>query len=398
MKEVVFKLVPTPSTALGDSTVAREPSKLFVSQTDLGIEVIVEGLAVEIELPVDMLDPLEEQTGSVGLNQERVDGAFEVGVLDTQKVVYRRDQPSSIFVHVRVHLDSDRHLVVTPAVPINLRDCRLFGLPARAVYDFKLVHSPSRASELATWLRHTPMNSMGDHERAGMFATRKLELYPEREPIKAITETISAHVQKGADDPSPPTVDFVFEDIVAPVGVGPTVPVGPGTLFPVPGHVTVGIRRPDPPPERPEESYLPSKAPVMLCWGGGSNFLGMLVESFFFQSLPLSVRDVGVHFNVAFYFDESGPDHQLTADLVENLTLRLGYRRGFSSWPGLPEPKAPGEQDVDALLHWEIADVVIDIVGVRVGFSFGKGRKAGTPEPPHQCAHTLRFSCRGPDA
>ena len=64
---------------------------------------MLEGLPVEIRLPPELVEPHPDEPGDPERRRSTVEvGEFEPGRLDDLKVIYRRGDRTSIFVHVRL--------------------------------------------------------------------------------------------------------------------------------------------------------------------------------------------------------------------------------------------------------------------------------------------------------
>ena len=102
MPDVEFRLLATGSA----------PPKVFVTHSDAGTAIVIDALPVEIRLPRRMLMPLEVQAGDpVPLEDVQVSG-FQSGFHDTLGITLRRDDVSSIFVHVKVRFTEAREVMV----------------------------------------------------------------------------------------------------------------------------------------------------------------------------------------------------------------------------------------------------------------------------------------------
>jgi hypothetical protein len=118
-------------------------ARLFVTQSERGLELVIEGLPVEIQLPT--AQPSDEATEQAhpggGPDVKLTDGAFAPGVYDSVEIILREPQPSIIRVHVKVRMTEEREFIVEPAVPLSFGPCRFLGLPCKGVHDFALVPS-----------------------------------------------------------------------------------------------------------------------------------------------------------------------------------------------------------------------------------------------------------------
>ncbi|WP_327085605.1 hypothetical protein OIE66_25020 [Nonomuraea sp. NBC_01738] len=216
---------------------ADTPARVFVTQSDTGVEVVVEGLPVEIRLPQGLVTPLrpeEEELLGPALIDVPQGGPFQAGGYDTLAVSLSEMNASSIFVHLRVRLTEELQVVLEPAVPISFGPCRFGGLPCRAVHDLGLLPYPVLSGahtehELPLeWARHTIPGGFG-MEGTGLITVRTLDLDHDRDPIKRLAERFTR--DNAADETR---VEFVLEDLALPVAAWVT---------PVATHGRFGLRR-----------------------------------------------------------------------------------------------------------------------------------------------------------
>jgi hypothetical protein len=211
------------------------PARLYVTESDTGVEVVVEGLPVEVQLQNGLLMPLrseaDEEAGPSLTDVEQA-GPFEAGTYDTYKVALRELTSSSLFLHLRVRLTEENEVVVDPAVPISVGPCRFSGLPCRGVHDlgflpYPTLSAPHTEHELALeWARHTIHGGLGD-EGTGLITVRTLDLDSSRDPIKQL-------VGRFRDPEAQADLEFVLEDLALPVS---------SWLTPVATHGRFGLRR-----------------------------------------------------------------------------------------------------------------------------------------------------------
>ena len=164
--------------------IADKPARLFITQSDAGVELVVEGLPVEIILPNGLLMPLRSEADELAgpsLVDIHQGGPFEPGVYDTFEVVFRELTSSSLFVHVRVRLTEEGEVVVEPAVPISIGPCRFSGLPCRGVHDLGLLPYPTLSGahteheQALEWARHEISGGLG-MDGTGVVTVRTLDL------------------------------------------------------------------------------------------------------------------------------------------------------------------------------------------------------------------------------
>ncbi len=219
------------------------PARLFVTQSDAGVEVVVEGLPVELQLPNGLLMPLrtqqEEDAGPAATDE--VQGAdFVAGTYDALQVFLSDLRESRIRVHLRIRFTEEREVVIEPAVPISVGACRFSGLPCRGVHDLGFLPYPVLSGahtpdELALeWARHEISTGLG-FEGNGLITVRTLDLDHTRDPLKQFLE----RARQSVTGPTGSTADvadleFVLEDLALPVSAW---------LTPVATHGRFGLRR-----------------------------------------------------------------------------------------------------------------------------------------------------------
>ena len=378
--DVEFRIQPYAAP-----TQPEKATKLFASAGDNGFELVLEGLPVEIRLPAGLVQPHPDDEGdpSGGLVVER--GSFEPGRLDDLKVTYRRGEPTSIFVHLRLYVSETYEVHVQPAVPISFERCSLSGIPCKAVHDFRLIPSPELAFQQVRqegddlddlppddprpgsyeWLRHRIDPWLPSHTGPfdGLFSVRSVDIDEEAEGLQDAVEWLNGHT-KDTD----PTADFVLGDLVVPFR-------GPFWL-PVPRHLTAGIRRKVLDPGSKNEVFAFERAPVhlFLC---EDHRVAFNLESLFYRSLPVTselLEDSGLTFSAAVVFgDDVSPQHAFEIGVAEENTVVVGYKRDFSSTDGTPIPGTGAQGAINAILHWEIGGaVILDIMSFRLGLSIGR--------------------------
>lgn len=226
LPDIAFMLQPN---------IADRPARLFATRSDAGVEVVVEGVPVEIILPNGLLMPLRSEADELAgpsLVDVRQAGPFEPGVYDTFEVVLRELTSSSLFVHIRVRLTEEGEVVVEPAVPISIGPCRFSGLPCRGVHDLGLLPYPTLSGahteheQALEWARHVIVGGLGI-DGTGLVTVRTLDLDHSRDPLKQLVERFK-------DPDAAASLEFVLEDLALPVSAW---------LTPVPTHGRFGLRR-----------------------------------------------------------------------------------------------------------------------------------------------------------
>jgi hypothetical protein len=364
MPDVAFRIQDMP---------ADKPARLFARAGADGGEVVIEDLLVEIGLPEGLVTPPDPTAG----NAPEV--AVTYGIIgdepDALQVVLRRSGRSTMRLRVRIHMDSDGEATLRFAVPVSFGPCSFSGLPCRAVHDFRLIPSPSRAAEEIEWLRHdvVPFDA-GSQPINGSFAIRALDLDPEAPALADAAKALN-------DEPdNDPTAVLVIEDLV--------VPFYQVWAVPIPRHITVGVRRDRVAPYDIREEFAFDRAPVKARLARSPD-IQLILDSFFFRSMPLEEldRDLGLTFKAGLVFgdgaappagtDEAIDHHTLLIELGDNYTVRVGYRRAFDDTTGLPEPTTGAGRFIDQLLSTRIENVAIDIMAIRVGYAIGKAVSDG---------------------
>jgi hypothetical protein len=341
--------------------------ELFASIGDEGVEVLLERLPLEIRLPNGLITPV----GKVDF----VVGEFTPGQLDDLRIVYRYNSPTSVFVHVRLHMTTDLTFSVRSAVPVSFGPCRLSELPCLAVHDLRLIPSPvialdnplvgQRLDEVE-WLRHGVVPWIAGVPYQGQFAVRSVHLDPDAEPISDLARSLRRRLPDASETTPPtgtPSAEFVLDDVV--------VPFFSPYLLPVPRHVTVGIRRRVLDPTDQNEAYSFENSPIQVELFREPHF-GVLVESLFFRSPADVEQDLGLAFALALIWGEAeSANNALRIGLGERYTLRAGYQRDYTT-EGMPGPTQNLPAGVETFLHHEIGPAILDIMAVEFGVSIGR--------------------------
>ncbi len=329
---------------------------LFASASEGKAEVVLEGLPVEIRLPAGLVEPSAADPFEVTV------GSFSPGSLDTLRVVLRRQDSSSIFVHVRILMNEDNEIVVRPAVPIDFGACIMSGIPIKTLHDLSLIASPALVPTTFDWIRHSvdPWFPDANGPIDGLFAFRSIEIDETLAPFSDISNALNSTSNKN------PEAEFVLDDLV--------VPFFSPYVIPIPRHITVGVRRRMLDAGDIGQVFAFSQAPVEVFLSRDPSF-GIIVNSIFYRSQPSEdlSANLGLTFSALVFFGgNNSAQHGFEIGLSENYTPLLGYRRGFSSSTGLPDPGTGAAATINALLHWEIATIQIDIMGFRGGYSLGR--------------------------
>jgi len=290
------------------------PARLFVTQTDDGVEVVVEGLPVEMVLPPGLLMPLRNELDeAVGpsLTDVHQAGEFRPGHYDTFEVVLRELTGSSLFFHLRVRLTVEGDVVLEPAVPLSIGRCRFSGLPCRAVHDLGFLPYPTLRGahtehELALeWARHDIPAGLGT-EGTGLVTVRTLDLDHTRDPLRQLVERIA---ERDAAD----QLEFVLEDLALPVS---------SWLTPVATHGRFGLRRAVRTGGDEAEAYDFTLAPVELSLAAVVNWR-LRIFRLLFESPATVVARIAVVFGDGLEtWPEPNDDHSLVIDLTDDWLLQ----------------------------------------------------------------------------
>lgn len=355
-----FVFSSMPEVEFRIQTIASPSVRLFASVSDRGTEVVLEGLPVEIVLPSHLVHPPPDPQGLPGPTETV--GSFTPGQLDHLQIVYRSVSGTSVFVHIRLHMDEDGQFSIRTAVPISFGRCVFAFLLCQAVHDFRLVPSAAVARRGVEWLRH-PVGAIDPRAPDGLFAARTLHLDPSGWPLNEATDWLRRHSDQE------PNAEFVLEDVAAPFSTF--------FLLPVPSHVTAGIRRRVIDPSDVAQIFAFEQAPLVIR-STREPESGVSIESLFYRSMPLA-KDLGLTFSAGLIYDKDKSDpYAFELGLAEDYTVRLGYRRGFDP-QGNPAEGSPGLPSVNRLLHWgvEKLGVDVDVMAFRAGYSLGRAFKDG---------------------
>jgi hypothetical protein len=316
LPDIEFQLLPTTGA----------PARLWVTQSDRGVEIIVEALPVEIRLPVRMIMPLEAAPGEGPPIETTLISNFVSGFHDTLSIILRRHEPSVIRVHIKVRITESRDFVIEPSVPISIGPCRFSGLACRGIHDLQLVPSPllgvyAQLDHFADeqpleWTRHPLLGR--DQDEIGMITVRTVDLDESRPPFDALTKRTT---ETGEPESR---IELVVEDVAFPIGAGP---------FPVPTHFLIGLRRNLGPNDDPSGALNLGGLAIPL--GGLSRVLGfdfLVIEQLLFRSVPspeLSPTQPDRQFafvKLALTNNPQGTGHGVTIELTDEWTVIAGWR------------------------------------------------------------------------
>lgn len=316
MPDVEFRLQPNGGA----------PARVTVTAGDLGTELLVEALAVEIRLPAGLLQPLAPAGSDVAPPEETSIDGFIPGQHDTLRVVLRSQESSSIFVHLKVRMTEEGKFVVEPAVPLSIGPCRFSGLPCRAIHDLNIVPAPMLGvgpgderhfgDQALEWTRHALVAD--DQPEFGVLTVRTVDLDEDRPPFSDLRSSLNP--TEGAEN----RFEWVLEDLAFPIGAGP---------FPIPSHFLVGVRRDLKPGDDPEGAYNLGGLAIPL--GGAARILHfkyLVIEQLLLRSVPSPELDPPTEdrqfafVRLALVDDPSGAGHGVTIDLTDEWTILGGWR------------------------------------------------------------------------
>lgn len=334
-----FTLLPNSSGA---------PARLFVTQSDDGVEVVVEGLPVEIALPNGLLGPLrseaDEQAGPALIDVAQ-GGPFHAGDYDTFEVVLSEQRSSKLRVHVRVRLTVEGEVTIEPAVPLSIGACRFSGLPCDAVHDLGLLPYPELSGahtrhELALeWARHRIPTGLGS-EGTGLVTVRTLDLAHDRDPLRGVVERMSATPAPTTETRPALPVEFVLEDLALPVS---------SWLTPVATHGRFGLRRNVIEHGDDAEPYDMSLAPISIAIGGPFDWQLKIFRLLFESPATVVARLAVVFGNDVGELPGANDDHAMVIDISDGWLLQ-------GTW----SPPHP-------LQLFEVANIGVTLMAVKVG-------------------------------
>ena len=307
LPDIAFGLLPNDPDA---------PARVFLTRSDRGVEVLLEGLPVEIRLPNGLLAPLrpeaDEQAGPA-LTDVGQAGPFEPGAYDTLQVFLSDLRESRIRVHVRVRLTEEGEVVVEPAVPISVGPCRFAGLPCRGVHDLGFLPYPTLSGDHTTdeqaleWARHDIPLGLG-FEGNGLVTVRTLDLDHTRDPLRQVLERSRRTVtDPSGTGPEVADLELVLEDLALPVSAW---------LTPVATHGRFGLRRAVLAGGDEVEAYDLTQAPLEVSLATVVDWR-LRIFRLLFESPAAVVARMAVLFG-----DSVEEDHALIVDVTDGWLLQ----------------------------------------------------------------------------
>jgi hypothetical protein len=302
------------------------PARVYVHKRESGTEIVVDSLPVEIRLPRRLIMPLEDQPGQPVPDEKTVLEGFIAGLHDTIEVVLRRDQPTTIRVHIKVRMTEERNFVLETAVPISIGECRFNNFPCRAIHDLSFVPTPilsdphDAGEQPLEWTRHTLESPGALGERAGgILAIRMIDLHDERPPFAELAD------KPNEDRDEEEHVEIVLEDLALPI-------ISPG--YPIPTHFLIGLRRKLELGDDPFGAYNLAGLPVRVRISGFGRILAdwLIIEQLLVRSVPWSHIDDSTPESQFLFLkmilsdDPDAEGSSATVTVSDEWTVELGWR------------------------------------------------------------------------
>ena len=336
MPDIAFFLIDTPV-----ANPVASPARLFVTHRETGIDLIIEGIPVEIRVPTDLLGPLrsleEDNANPTGGPDVTLTDIFQPGVYDSFQVTLRDTDYSSIYVHLRLRMTEEMDFIIEPSVPISIGPCRFTGLPCRGLHDLNFIPSPKlQRDQTLEWTRHRIDRLPVDSDHSGVITIRTVDLDPSREPLKELADKMN-------EDRSPnDLVEFVLEDIA--------LPLSSIVSLPIPSHGTFGLRRKIEIGDSLDQAFGLSRSPVQIKLGDWRLHIDQLLLR---TPASLDPLDQFIFVQMALLFgSDPGETHAATLSVTDEWTIQAGWR-------------PPTIWDTT----FDIAGCSITLVGLKIGWS-----------------------------
>lgn len=318
-----------------------EPSvRLYAALSAAGVELLLEGVPVELRLPRDFIGPLRSETFRDAGELSSGSLPFAAGVVDSQQAILAPHGPTRVRTHMRIHVTTDLEVSIASVLPISFGACELMSLPCRAVHGLELLPSARREPQTREWIRH----SVGWNVVDGAVGIRMADLDLSQPPFR----DARSHAEQEE------RVEWVLEDVV--------VGIPAYTILPLPAHFTFGARRNMEAIDDPVDLYTFSRAPLRIPFGDQRGSAGTYLA---IHRLLARTSSTGVDLQVDAGLSLGSGDLRnwsLTFGADENLTFRIGLAR---------EPR--NDDAANIALRISLSDwVVVDLVALTVGFSFGR--------------------------
>lgn len=223
------------------------PAQIYVTRDGSDIEVVIQGLPVEIRLPPGFIRPQRKPAPGQSPEDlpnempdfETTSGPFNPQDADSLQIILRDLQPSSIFVRIDVRMTPEFDFVIDTHVPLTIGPCAFLDLACEALHDMQLVPSPRLHAEGAIpidWARHDLDVLPESRMVPGMVTFRAIDLDRTAEPVAELLKRISTTrpAANAGDPPERNEVEFVIDDIAFPMFMAP---------LPIPMHFRIGMRK-----------------------------------------------------------------------------------------------------------------------------------------------------------
>lgn len=243
------------------------PARVYVTRDAIGdLELVVEGLPAEIQIPSDLLRALRDEDELATAPEDRPDvrvtGPYVHSAADSLEVTLRDSAPSSIKVRLRARFTEEWEVVLEPAVPLSFGPCVFAHVPCDAVHDFQLLPHVKLAGEEAEPPRHEQEiaiewadSKLGGLDAIPTFAVRTLEL-ANRDWVGTVLGRIN-------EDREPDQqAELVIEDVA--VGIPASFDDYARGLQLLPQHGRLGLRRRVHVGGAEPEAYDHSLAPIRI--------------------------------------------------------------------------------------------------------------------------------------
>lgn len=242
------------------------PAQISVTQNAAGqLEVVIQGLPVEIRLPPGFVRPQRTPNDAAGGSLPDFTttvAPFDAADPDSLQITLRDFDPSSIFVRINVKMTPEFDFAIDTHMPISIGPCVFLDLPCEALHDLQLIPSPrlQHDGEIPVeWTRHYLDAVQLSSAIPGMYTFRAIELDRKAEPVAEVLKRISTTRPSPLDPLVPPErneIEPIIEDIAFPAFMSP---------LPIPLHFRLGLRRAVVDIDAPAgEEYALETAPVEI--------------------------------------------------------------------------------------------------------------------------------------
>jgi hypothetical protein len=223
------------------------PAQLHVTRDGNDVEVILQGLPVEIRLPPGFIRPQRKPAPGQSADDlpnempdfETTSGPFNPADADSLQIILRDLQPSSVFVRVDVRMTPEFDFVLDTHVPVTIGPCAFLDLACEALHDMQLVPSPRLHAEDAIpidWARHDLDVLPEARMVPGMVTFRAIDLDRTAEPVAELMKRAAG--TRPVPAPGAPAeqneIEPIVEDIAFPMFMAP---------LPIPLHFRIGLRK-----------------------------------------------------------------------------------------------------------------------------------------------------------